>query len=91
MKRARLIIVSALLLGALPIAAKSKAEKQAELRKKAAETLERLHKARPSARAAVKAAAGYAVFNSGGVKILVAGGVGEKELPSTTPHKRLFT
>ena len=75
MKRARLIIVSALLLlSALPVAAKSREEKQAELRKKAAATLERLYKARPSAKAAVKSAAGYAVFNSGGVKILVAGG-----------------
>ena len=75
MQRARLITVSALLfLSALPIAAKSKEEKQAELRKKAAQTLERLYKAHPAAKAAVKNAAGYAVFNSGGVKILVAGG-----------------
>ena len=75
MKRAKLIIASALfLLSVLPVAAKSKEEKQAELRKKAADTLERLYKVRPSARAAVKDAAGYAVFNSGGVKILVAGG-----------------
>jgi lipid-binding SYLF domain-containing protein len=75
MKRAKVIIVSALLLlSALPVAAKSKEEKQAELQKKAAATLERLYKVRPSAKAAVKTAAGYAVFNSGGVKILVAGG-----------------
>ena len=75
MKRARLILVSALLVfSALPIAAKSKEEKKAELRKKAAATLERLYKVRPTAKAAVKNAAGYAVFNSGGVKILVAGG-----------------
>jgi lipid-binding SYLF domain-containing protein len=75
MKRARLIMLTALLLlSALPVAAKSKEEKKAELRKKAAATLERLYKQRPSAKAAVKAAAGYAVFNSGGVKILVAGG-----------------
>ena len=75
MKRMRLIVVAALLLlSALPIAAKTKEEKQAELRKKAEATLERLYKARPSAKAAVKEAAGYAVFNNGGVKILVAGG-----------------
>ena len=75
MKRARLILASALLLlSALPISAKSKEEKQMELRKKAAETLTRLYKVRPSAKAAIKDAAGYAVFNSGGVKILVAGG-----------------
>ena len=75
MKRARLILVSALLLlSAFPVSAKSKEEKKVELRKKAAETLTRLYKARPSAKAAIKDAAGYAVFNSGGVKILVAGG-----------------
>jgi lipid-binding SYLF domain-containing protein len=79
MKRARLIVTSSLiasvllLASALPIAAKSREEKQAELRKKAADTLERLYKVRPSARAAVKNAAGYAVFNNGGTKILIAG------------------
>ena len=55
-------------------AAKTKEEKQAELRKKAHDTLTRLYKARPSAQAAIKKSAGYAVFNSSGVKILVAGG-----------------
>ena len=75
MKRASMIIVSALLLlSAVPVVAKSKEEKRAELQQKATATLERLYKARPSAKAAVKSAAGYAVFNSGGVKILVAGG-----------------
>lgn len=68
------MLCALLLASAIPVSAKSKQEKQAELRKKAAETLERLYKARPSARAAVKDAAGYAVFNSGGMKILVAGG-----------------
>jgi lipid-binding SYLF domain-containing protein len=58
---------------ALVVAAKSKEEKQAEARKKADETLARLYKAKPSARAAVNSAAGYAVFNNGGAKILVAG------------------
>ena len=73
--QARVIVVAALLmLSALPAAAKSKEEKQAEVRKKVAATLERLYKARPASKAAIKNAAGYAVFNSGGVKILVAGG-----------------
>ena len=62
-----------ILLSALTIAAKTKEEKQAEARKKANETLQRLYKAKPSAQAAVKSSAGYAVFNSGGAKILVAG------------------
>ena len=56
------------------VLAKSKAEKQAEARQKAEATLQRLYKAKPSAQAAVQKAAGYAVFNSGGAKILIAGG-----------------
>lgn len=75
MKRTRLPIAFLLVLAcALNVTAKSKEEKQAEARKKAQATLARLYKARPSAEAAIKKAAGYAVFNSGGVKILVAGG-----------------
>ena len=75
MKRTRLPIAFLLVLAcALNVAAKTKEEKQAEARKKAQATLARLYKARPSAEAAIKKAAGYAVFNSGGVKILVAGG-----------------
>ena len=62
-----------ILVGAFTVAAKSKTEKQAEARKKADATLQRLYKAQPSAQAAVRSAAGYAVFNSGGAKILVAG------------------
>jgi lipid-binding SYLF domain-containing protein len=69
-----LILISLLLTCALTAAAKSKEEKQAEARKKADQTLARLYKAKPSAQAAVKNAAGYAVFNSSGIKILVAGG-----------------
>ena len=75
MKRTRLPIAFLLVMAcALSVTAKSKEEKQAEARKKAQATLARLYKARPSAQAAIKKAAGYAVFNSGGVKILVAGG-----------------
>jgi lipid-binding SYLF domain-containing protein len=70
----RLVSAAALiLLSASAILADSKAEKQAKARKKADETLARLYKVKPSARAAIKAAAGYAVFNNGGAKILVAG------------------
>ena len=74
MNRLGLLVLGLILLSPLTIFAKSKEEKQAEARKKAEQTLERLYKARPSARAAIKAAAGYAAFNSGGMKILVAGG-----------------
>lgn len=74
MNRVRLFIALGLiLLGALTIVAKTKAEKQAEARKKADATLQRLYKAQPSAQAAVRKAAGYAVFNNGGAKILIAG------------------
>lgn len=74
MKPMRLLTLLVLiLLSALTIVAKSKEEKQAEARKKANETLQRLYKAKPSAQAAIKSSAGYAVFNSGGAKILVAG------------------
>ena len=49
------------------------AKKQAEVRTMANSGLQRLYKARPEARAAVKAAAGYAVFSDTGVKIFLAG------------------
>ena len=75
MNRTRPLIVFSLMLAcALNVTAKSKEEKQAEARKKAQATLARLYKAKSSAQAAIKQAAGYAVFNSAGVKILVAGG-----------------
>ncbi len=62
-----------ILLSAVTVLAKTKEEKQAEARKKADETLQKLYKAKPSAQAAIKAAAGYAVFNNRGAKILVGG------------------
>ena len=72
-RRRRLLALGLILLAAFTASAKSKEEKQAEARKKADQTLQRLYKAKPSAQGAVKASAGYAVFNSGGAKILVAG------------------
>ena len=74
MNRLRMLAASALiLLSACIVFAESKEEKQAKARKKADDTLARLYKAKPSAQAAIKSAAGYAVFNNGGAKILVAG------------------
>jgi lipid-binding SYLF domain-containing protein len=55
-------------------AAASKADKQAEVRKVARDTLARLYKTQPAAKRAVDASAGYAVFSNFGMKILVAGG-----------------
>jgi lipid-binding SYLF domain-containing protein len=51
-----------------------KQEKQAEVRKMAQDTLNRLYKLQPGARAAVQNAAGYAVFSNFGMKIFFAGG-----------------
>jgi lipid-binding SYLF domain-containing protein len=48
-------------------------KKQQDIRDMAHDTLQRLYKAEPSAKLAVKGAAGYAVFSNLGVKILVAG------------------
>jgi lipid-binding SYLF domain-containing protein len=74
MNRGRLLVALVLTLAAaFAVVAKSKEEKQAEARKKADATLHRLYKMQPSAQAAIKKAAGYAVFNNGGAKILVAG------------------
>jgi len=86
-----LVALTLLTACALSVAASSKEEKQAEARKKANETLERLYKAQPSARAAVKSAAGYAVFTSKSMKILLGGGAEEKASPSTTPIIKSLT
>ena len=72
--RKMFVALALVLLSAFTILADSKEEKRAKARKKAAETLQRLYKVRPSAQAAIKRAAGYAVFNNGGAKILIAGG-----------------
>lgn len=66
-------VFAMILFGSLVVYAKTKEEKQAEVRKKTTETLQRLHKAQPSSQAAIRAAAGYAVFTSRSVKILVGG------------------
>ena len=54
--------------------AESKEEKQAEIRNKSSDTLAKLYKTHPSAKAAIKSAAGYATFSNFGMKILLAGG-----------------
>ena len=56
------------------VAAATKAEKQADVRKMEQETLARLYQASPGAKGAVERAAGYAVFSNFGMKILVLGG-----------------
>jgi len=70
----RVLFATVILAIAAPSFAKTKEQKQAEVRKNARETLARLYKARPSAEATIKAAAGYAAFSNFGMKILLAGG-----------------
>lgn len=66
--------------GAPPRADTAPSEQKIEARNQAlaasAAVLSRLYATQPSARAAVEPAAGYAVFRSFGVKVLVAGGGG---------------
>lgn len=75
MRKSRILTTLTVLvfISGLAVVAATKEEKQTEARKKANETLGRLYKAQPSAEAAVKGAAGYAVFTSKSVKILVGG------------------
>jgi lipid-binding SYLF domain-containing protein len=55
-------------------AAATREQRQAEIREMARQTLERLYKVQPKAKAAVAKAAGHAVFSNFGMKILFAGG-----------------
>jgi lipid-binding SYLF domain-containing protein len=59
---------------AAPAFAKTKEQKRAAVRKGAEQTLAKLYTVRPSAKATIKAAAGYATFSNFGMKILLAGG-----------------
>ncbi|HRI04248.1 MAG TPA: YSC84-related protein [Pyrinomonadaceae bacterium] len=66
-------------------------KKQKEIRKMAGDTLKRLYKAQPLAKAAVEQAAGYAVFSNTGVKILVSGsGKGHGVAVSNKNKKETF-
>ena len=67
------ITLVVILLMAAPSFAKTKEQKQADVRKNARETLAKLYQARPSAKATIKAAVGYAAFSNFGMKILLAG------------------
>ena len=77
MNKRRIPIVmmfAVILLVAVQAATKTKEQTQAEVRKNAQQTLAMFYKARPSAKATIKAAAGYAAFSNFGMKILLAGG-----------------
>ena len=55
--------------------AASIAERRADVRQGAQQTLARLYEVQPGAKAAVAKAAGYAVFTDFGMKLLIAGGL----------------
>jgi len=71
------IVVAALFcvlaVGSFADDAKDNENKRADIRKMSQETLVRLYKADPAAKAAVDKAYGYAVFSNTGVKILLGG------------------
>ena len=75
MKVSRFLIALVCLIGVAAFAddEQDKAKERAEIRQMCQETLARLYKAQPSAKAAVEKAFGYAAFSNTGVKILFGG------------------
>ena len=74
MSRTALALAATILCLSLPGWSASKEERQADVRKTAQETLERLYQLQPKAKPAIEKAAGYAVFSNFGMKLLVTGG-----------------
>jgi lipid-binding SYLF domain-containing protein len=66
----------------------TKAQKQAEVRKMANETLTRLYKLQPASKEAIEKAAGYAVFSNFGMKIFFAGGGSGKGIAVNNATKK---
>ena len=58
----------------MAVASDSKEQEREDVRAMARNALERLYREQPEAKGVIEKAAGYAVFNNRGVKILVAGG-----------------
>jgi lipid-binding SYLF domain-containing protein len=75
MKVSQFLIALVCLIGAAAFADNDKdgEKKRIEIRKMSQQTLARLYKAQPSAKAAVERADGYAVFSNKGIKILFGG------------------
>lgn len=91
MNRIALALAATLLCLALPGWTASKQERQAEVRQTAQQTLERLYKLQPKAKAAIEKAAGYAVFSNFGMKLLVTGGgTGQGVAVERTSKKEVF-
>jgi lipid-binding SYLF domain-containing protein len=68
-----LVLALALCLASAAFADDKVAKERAEIQKIEKDTLAKLYSAQPSAKGAIEGAAGYAVFNNFGMKILVAG------------------
>jgi lipid-binding SYLF domain-containing protein len=88
-RSAACLAVTALVLGTGSARGESKDDERSEVRKAAKETLSRLYKVQPSAKKAVEKAAGYAVFNNFGMKILFAGGGSGKGLAVDNATKKI--
>lgn len=75
MKTRFAVLMVAVLLATLSLNAfaASKAEQQEDIQKMAQQSLQQLYKAAPLAEAAIRHAAGYAVFSDMGIKILFGG------------------
>ena len=71
---ATMLAAAAIALAPGPANAATKDEVRAEQRKISNETLQRLYKVQPSAKAAIDKSAGYATFSNFGMKILLVGG-----------------
>lgn len=72
-KGGMMMIMAVVLLLTVAVNAESKEEQQNKIVEMAQQSLQQLYEKQPSAKAAVKNAAGYAVFSDMGVKILFAG------------------
>jgi lipid-binding SYLF domain-containing protein len=75
MKVSRLLIALVCLIGVVAYAddEQEKEKERTQIRQMSQDTLARLYKAQPSAKAAVEKAYGYAVFSNTGIKILFGG------------------
>jgi lipid-binding SYLF domain-containing protein len=83
------IVAAALVLAAVSASGASKDKERSEVQKACKDTLKRLYKVQPSAKQAIAKAAGYAVFNNFGMKILIAGGGSGKGMASDNSTKKV--